>query len=117
MANKKTNHRSGHEAEKVAAVFLKEAGYKILDLNWRTRVCEIDIVAQKKKVMYFVEVKYRSTANQGGGLEYITPKKLNQMQFAAECWTQANNYNGSYDLSCVELSADYKVSEFIVSID
>lgn len=114
---KKTNHQSGHDAEKVAASFLKKNGYKILNLNWRIPTCEIDIVAQKKKVVYFIEVKYRSTTNQGGGLEYITPTKLRQMQFAAACWIQSSRYNGPYDLSCIEVSADYTVTEFVESID
>lgn len=117
MAFKKTNHQSGHEAEQVAAQHIQDLGYKILDVNWRTKVCEVDIIAQKQKVVYFIEVKYRSTTNQGSGLEYITPKKLSQMRFAAEYWVQVNNYSGQYDLACIELSADYVVTEFIESID
>ncbi len=108
-----TNYRSGHDAEKVAATYLEGIGYIICDINWRTRVCEIDIVAKRQDVIYFVEVKYRRTGNQGGGLDYITPKKLSQMDFAAKCWVSDHKYQGDYELSAVEVSADFKVTEFL----
>lgn len=108
---------TGNQAETAAVDFLKYNKFKIIDRNWRTRVCEIDIIAKKKKVIYFVEVKYRSTSNQGGGLEYITPKKLEQMQFAAACWVQENKYTGLYELSGIEVSADFEVTEFLETID
>jgi Holliday junction resolvase-like predicted endonuclease len=74
--------------------------------NWRTKVCEIDIVANKNKIIYFVEVKYRSSDKQGSGFEYITPKKLSQMGFAAEIWVQQNNWNGDYRIAAAELSEE-----------
>lgn len=107
----------GNDAETAAADFLKKQGFKILDRNWRTRVCEIDIIASKNKIMYFVEVKYRSKSSQGGGLDYVTPKKLEQMRFAADCWVQESKYKGDYELSAVELSGDFKVTDFIKTID
>ena len=111
-----TNHSVGHEAEKVAAQYLKNMAFTILDLNWRTRFCEIDIVAESAGVIYFIEVKYRRTSSQGGGLDYITPKKLKQMDFAAQCWVSENRYTGDYELSAIEVTQDFKVSDFIQSI-
>ena len=112
-----TNYSAGHEAEKVAAQFLESKGFNVLDINWKTPVCEIDIIAQKKNTMYFVEVKYRKNSNQGDGLDYITPKKLQQMRFSANCWVQENNYEGDYELSAISMSAENKVIEFIDQID
>lgn len=94
---------TGKQAENVAAKYLKSQGYEIIERNWRTRWCEIDIIAQKDGVIYFVEVKFRKHAYQGGGLDYITTKKLKQMQFAAEFWVQANNWQNNYELSALEL--------------
>jgi ribonuclease HII len=79
-----SNYDSGHPAEIIAADYLITLGFKILDINWKTKYCEIDIVAVKKKRVYFVEVKSRSSTHSGTGFEYITSKKLNQMKFAAE---------------------------------
>lgn len=117
MYNTVTNHKSGHDAEKVAAKYLVNEGYKILSINWCTSVCEIDLVVQKKNVVHFVEVKFRSTNHQGGGLDYITAKKLAQMRFAAECWVQENVYTGVYELGAIELGAEYEILACIMHID
>jgi len=112
-----TNYSVGHEAEKHAAKYLEKLGYKIIALNWRTRVCEIDIVAEKSKITYFVEVKYRNQSHQGTGLEYVTQQKLQQMQFAAECWVQEQKWQGDYELSAIELFGDeFEVTNFLPNI-
>ncbi len=43
-------------------------------------------MAVRTGIYYFVEVKYRSSVHQGGGFAAITPKKLRQMNFAAEVY-------------------------------
>lgn len=68
------------------AKFLEGKGYKILTRNWRTKFCEIDIIAKTKETRYFIEVKYRASEQWGGGLAAVTPKKLRQMKFAAELY-------------------------------
>lgn len=108
--------RVGNQAESSACDYLTEEGFTIIERNWRTRVCEIDIIARKKGVIYFVEVKYRSSQNQGGGLEYITPKKLQQMSFAAQCWVQEHKYEGDWELSGVEVGSEFVVARFEPSL-
>jgi Holliday junction resolvase-like predicted endonuclease len=100
-----TNHKSGHDAEKVAAEYLVDHGYKVVELNWKTRYCEIDIVAQKDNRIYFVEVKSRRTLFQGSGMDYITRKKLSQMRFAAEMWVSEHNWTGDYQLAAISIAA------------
>ncbi len=97
---------TGQRAETIAMRYIKRLGYRILERNWRTRWCEIDIVAQKKDVIYFVEVKYRGTNLQGSGLDYITSRKLNQMHFAAEFWMAKHRYAIDYRLSACEVTGD-----------
>jgi uncharacterized protein (TIGR00252 family) len=99
-----SNYLAGHEAEKQAAQYLRELGFKIRQLNWRTRFCEIDIVAEKSRRIYFVEVKYRRNAMHGQGYDYITPKKLQQMHFAAALWL-AMHYS-KYDAQLAVVSMD-----------
>lgn len=104
----------GRRAEQAVADYLKTSGYKIFEQNWRTRWCEIDVVASKDKTVYFVEVKYRETENQGDGLEYITPKKLQQMQFAAELWVTNHNFQGEYCLAAAAVQgSDFAITSFI----
>ena len=81
--SKSTNTDTGNRAESVVAQWLDTAGYEILERNWKTRFCEIDIIALKDGRLYFVEVKHRASPQQGGGIAAITPRKLRQMRFAA----------------------------------
>ena len=97
---------TGRRAETVAANYLVRDGYEIIERNWRTRWCEIDIVATKRGILYFVEVKYRRSGAQGNGLDYITSKKLAQMHFAAEFWLTKHASSADYRLSALEVTGD-----------
>lgn len=109
-----TNYSSGHLAEGYACKYLEKLGYKIIANNWKTRYCEIDIIAEKKKTVHFIEVKYRQTSFQGTGLEYITPTKIRRMRFAAELWVSQNGWTENYVLSGIEVyGLEYKVGEFL----
>lgn len=113
-----TNFSHGRIAEEAAADFLKQKRYNIVEQNWRTRYCEIDLVVKRKKKVMFVEVKYRKTSQQGSGLEYITPQKLRQMAFAAEMWVQTNGWKHDYSLGAVEVSGpEYQISNFLADIE
>jgi len=94
---------TGRKAEQVAADFLQRKGCLVVQQNWRTRYCEIDVVAKRGNTVYFCEVKYRAQAAQGSGLEYITAKKLARMRFAAELWVQTHQWQGDYELCAVEV--------------
>ncbi len=59
------NDRKGRRAEWIAAIFLQAKGYRILARRARTRVGEIDLVAQKGDTLVFVEVKARATLDSG----------------------------------------------------
>lgn len=95
---------AGRHAEAVAADFLQRKGCCIIARNWRTARCEIDVVAQRQGVIYFCEVKYRTTSRQGMGMDYITPAKLRRMRFAAERWVYTHAWRGPYELCAIEIS-------------
>lgn len=82
----KTTRRIGDASEQAAAEYIAAEGFEILERNWKTKACEIDIVAARDGILYFVEVKHRKTDYQGGGIAAITPKKLQQMQRAARLY-------------------------------
>lgn len=94
----------GHQAEGAVSQHLKNQGYKILATNWRRPRCEVDIIAQKDEVVYFIEVKYRSQPVQGSGFEYITGRKQAQLRFAAAMWTAENDYGGDIRLMAAEVT-------------
>lgn len=101
-----TNYAQGHMAEEVAAQYLEKQGFRVQEVNWKTRWCEIDIVASKNTRVYFVEVKYRKSNSQGNGADYITTKKLQQMGFAAALWVAEHKWDGEYQLSVIEMTGD-----------
>lgn len=90
----RTTKQIGDAAENEVASFLRKRGHTILERNWRTKFCEIDVVSHKGDTLYFTEVKYRKTDSQGGGLAAITPKKQRQMTFAAELYAASQKTRG-----------------------
>jgi ribonuclease HII len=85
-----TTKKIGDAGEQVAADYLEQQGHDIIDRNWRTKFCEIDIISHHKSTIYFTEVKYRKKDDQGGGLAAITAQKQRQMKFAAEYYVLKN---------------------------
>lgn len=103
----KVGSTSGRQAEMLAADFLRTKGYHVVAQNWRTRWCEIDIIAERDGVLSFVEVKYRKGTSSGGGLEAVTKTKLRQMEKAAEMWCHLNNAaNMQRQLSVIALEKE-----------
>lgn len=93
---------TGEVAEAFAAEYLAKEGFEIIERNWKTRWCEIDIVALKDGAVHFVEVKYRRNDKNGNGLEAITRTKQQQMLFAARMWLHTHQ---QFPFKDVHLSA------------
>jgi putative endonuclease len=100
------NIDQGNKAESAVTNLLKQQKYEILGRNWKTPVCEIDIIAKQKRVIYFVEVKYRANNQQGEGFDYITSNKLKQMEFAGKVWIKDCNWEGDWQLMAAEVTGD-----------
>ena len=66
---------TGKLGEKLAQKFLKKKGYRILETDFRCRMGEIDIVAQQKDYLVFVEVRTKSSLDFGTPEESITQSK------------------------------------------
>lgn len=81
----------GRRGEALAAVFLEEAGLRIVDRNWRCPAGEIDLVAVEGSTLVIVEVKTRSSDNFGQPLEAITAGKLERLYLLASKWARAHN--------------------------
>ncbi len=93
---------AGGAAETFASEYLEMSGFEIVERNWKTKWCEIDIVATKGNDLYFVEVKYRRNNKAGDGLEAITRTKQKQMLFAARMWLHSHQ---KFSYRTVQLSA------------
>ena len=80
----------GSFGEALTAEHLRKNGYKILGMNYRTRLGEIDVIASKGKYVAFVEVKLRKSDVFAQAREFVTPAKQRRLTAAAESWLQSS---------------------------
>ena len=75
------NRQFGNFGEEIAVKYLQDNGYKILARNVHySRFCELDIIAQYKKTIVFVEVKTRKNNDFGTPMEAITKTKYDNIK-------------------------------------
>lgn len=105
--------KKGKKAEDYACLFLQKENYTILERNFNTRFGEIDIVAEKNKVLYFFEVK------SGIGFEpiyNITPNKLQKLSKTIEIYLKEHRLNLPYCISALILSKNTQSEDFNVHL-
>ena len=76
--------RTGISAESRAAAFLIAKGFRILARRWKSPVGEIDIVARRRKLLVFVEVKARARLDDAAWS--VTERQRARIVAAAEAW-------------------------------
>lgn len=88
--------RTGISAESRAAALLIAKGFRILARRYRTAVGEIDIVARRRKLLVFVEVKARDKFDDAAWS--VTDRQRARIVAAAEAWLAANPDHGFDDM-------------------
>lgn len=73
----------GKKGEEIALQFLKKKGYRILQKNYVCKLGEIDLIAQEKDTLTFVEVKTRRSTTFGPPQMAVDQKKQEQLSKAA----------------------------------
>lgn len=89
---KQSNRMIGSRYEKLAAAYLIEKGYHILEYNYRYSSGEIDLIGRQGEYLVFIEVKYRKTATCGDPAEAVTRKKQQRILRTAECYLLTHGY-------------------------
>lgn len=114
-----TSRQRGDTAESIATAWLENEGYTVIERNWKTRMCEIDIVARSPEgTLICVEVKHRTQAGQGGGLAAITPKKYHQMEFAAKIYLHYHRMdNNGVQLAVITTTGEPSIFESFLLIE
>jgi len=75
------NKTVGNAGEDLACRYLEKRGYKILERNKHySRLCELDVIAQERNTIVFVEVKTRKTDVCGVPFEAITRAKMQNLK-------------------------------------
>ena len=80
----------GRFGEQTAAEYLKKKHYKIVGLNYSCRFGEIDVIAENKKYIVFIEVKLRKSDSFAEAREFVTKSKQEKIIKAASLWLQTN---------------------------
>jgi putative endonuclease len=80
----------GKLGEEAARKFLKKRGYRIRETGFRCRHGEIDIIAQKKDYLVFVEVRSKSNLDFGTPEESITQAKKERLIASAMTYTNTH---------------------------
>ena len=75
---------TGKTGEELAEAWLIQKGFEIMERNWRFSHYEIDIIAMKKGIPHFVEVKTRSSYRFGPPENKVKNKKINFLLNAAD---------------------------------
>ena len=91
MANRRKRGASG---EDIAVDFLGKKGYRIIERNYRFERGEIDIVAEEKDLLVFIEVKARSTLAFGEPEDAVTVNKRKRIRKVAEGYLFQHNIDG-----------------------
>ena len=76
----------GDFGEERAARYLRRRGYRIVERNFRCRQGEIDLIAEGRGFLVFVEVKLRRDERFAEAREFVTAAKQRRILTAAQLW-------------------------------
>ena len=99
----------GRHGEDIAADYLRQRGWTVLARNFRAGPKEIDLVAARRDIVAFVEVKTRSSTTGGTPLEPIRSPKRSAVETAARRWILEHGKPGTayrFDAIAVQVRRD-----------
>ena len=98
------NKTTGDLGENIAKDFLLEKNYSILEMNFTTRIGEIDIIAQIGNIVVFVEVKTRKSLKYGRPAEAVNHRKMQKIIKVAETYiVYKSRGNKQYRFDVIEV--------------
>ncbi len=99
---------TGEKGEQIARTYLGNAGWQLLEQNWRSGRAEIDIIAMEGEVLVFVEVKTRRSLRHGPPEESVSGRKMELMARAAAVFMEQINHSWEirFDVISVLLRPD-----------
>lgn len=101
---KQDNRKIGFLAENLAAETLTNKGYKIVERNFSNRFGEIDIIAEDRDILVFVEVKAKKGIEFGRPEEMINAYKLQKVRKMAEVYMNGKTVPCRIDVVAIVLS-------------
>lgn len=99
----------GDRGEKAAQSFLQKKGYRIKETNYRCREGEIDIVAEKKNCLIFVEVRTKTSTEFGSPEESVTAAKKGKLTATALSYVSSHkNVPEAWQIDFIGIELDGK---------
>ncbi|MFA5124731.1 MAG: YraN family protein [Patescibacteria group bacterium] len=95
--------RLGKYGENLAAQFLIQRGYQVIEKNYYTQFGEIDLIVQLDDEILFVEVKTRTTDRTGWPETAVDYHKLRHLQKAARIFLNNRNWNCFWHLDIISV--------------
>ena len=108
----------GKKGETMAAEWLIQKGYRIIERNWRHGRYEVDIIARLGDICHFVEVKTISTPVYGHPEEKVNNKKIKNLMNSAAAWLHSNapGKRVQYDILSITMN-DREAPQFLLISD
>ncbi|GAB6012788.1 YraN family protein [Viscerimonas tarda] len=109
------HNKIGDKGENVAANYLAESGYIIIERNWRFGHTDIDIIARDSEMLVFVEVKTRTSDMWGNPEDAITNGKIKRIVEAADYYIKNSRIDlpARFDVISVLINNDnYEIEHF-----
>lgn len=97
-----SNRATGDAGEAMAAAFLVDKGWTILDRNPHLRFSEIDLLARDGQDIVIVEVKVKKSSSHGFAVEQVTPIKKQRLRRLADLVEQAYNQPVRVDVITID---------------
>ncbi len=89
-------HETGKLGEKLTVKYLKSKGYKVIEKNFECRQGEIDIIAQDKKELVFIEVKTRTNIKYGSPAEAVNNLKQKHLIKAVKYYLYSRHLENEF---------------------
>ena len=103
-----TTREVGLFGEAETAKYLRGKGYKLLAHSYRCRFGEIDLIAEKKGVLCFVEVKLRSSDAHGLPREFVDGRKQEKLRKTAQWYLMEKNLDVPARFDVAEVTIESK---------
>jgi putative endonuclease len=78
--------RQGQQGERTALAYLELRGLSLIEVNFRCKCGEIDLIVRDGDALVFVEVRRRTSSTHGGAAASITPAKIKRLVRAAQVY-------------------------------
>lgn len=107
------NIEKGKKGELIAKEYLLSKGYNILDLNYRNKIGEIDIIAFYNNTLVFIEVKTRTSTSFGHAYEAVNRRKQEKIIYCSNLYMKQKNlidFQIRYDIIEVYLTSNIRIN-------